>query len=201
MSEVKPNRRHEQAVARKRQRIRRRLLKVGLPILVILLIAGSVALYTSNDKDPKIDMSAVETFENLAQNHVEEPQQYPQNPPVGGDHSSTWQNCGAYNTKIASENAVHALEHGAVWITYQPTLPSAQINKLRSLSRQPGNNYLLVSPLEGIPTPVAISAWGKQLKLENVDDPRLNEFIKQYMQGPQTPEPGASCLGGTGRPA
>ncbi len=57
MSEVKPNRRHEQAVARKRNRTRKRLMKFGLPLLVILLVAAAAAAILTGDDKPKIDMS------------------------------------------------------------------------------------------------------------------------------------------------
>ena len=36
-----------------------------------------------------------------------------------------------------------------------------------------------------------------QLALTGADDPRLEAFVKQYRQGPQTPEPGAACTGGS----
>jgi hypothetical protein len=42
------------------------------------------------------------------------------------------------------------------------------------------------------------SAWGKQVALDGADDPNLESFIKAYRLGPQNPEPGAVCTGGTG---
>ncbi len=41
------------------------------------------------------------------------------------------------------------------------------------------------------------SAWGVQLALGSTEDPRLPAFVARYSQGPQTPEPGAPCTGGT----
>jgi hypothetical protein len=35
----------------------------------------------------------------------------------------------------------------------------------------------------------------------HANDPRIAQFIQKYAQGPQTPEPGAPCSGGTGTPA
>jgi hypothetical protein len=35
------------------------------------------------------------------------------------------------------------------------------------------------------------------LKLDSADDPRLPVFLQAYLQGPQTPEPGAPCSGGS----
>ena len=56
---------------------------------------------------------------------------------------------------------------------------------------------VLASPYEGLDAPVVASAWGKQLRLESADDSELESFIRTYHQGPQTPEPGAACTGGT----
>jgi hypothetical protein len=120
---------------------------------------------------------------------------YEQRPPVGGDHASVWQDCGFYASAVASEQAVHSLEHGAVWVTYDPELPEDQLTALRELAAD--NGYLLVSPLWGLPSPVVASAWGVQLELPSAGDRRLPAFVARYQQGPQTPEPGAPCSGGT----
>jgi hypothetical protein len=112
-----------------------------------------------------------------------------------------WQTCGLYDKPIRDENAVHSLEHGAVWITYLPNLPNLpqdEIERLRDLTES--NDYVLVSPYPDLDSPVVASAWGKQLALESAEDPALERFIQVYVQGPQTPEPGAPCSGGVGRP-
>lgn len=132
----------------------------------------------------------VETFTNLSPEHVTTPVSYPQDPPVGGDHSAQLQPCGAYRQPVAKERAVHSMEHGAVWVTYRPDLPPADINRLNDLAEQ---TYVLVSPYPGLPAPVVASAWGVQLRLDSATDPRLKRFVAAYRQGPQTPEPGAPC--------
>ena len=123
---------------------------------------------------------------------------YAQSPPVGGVHNPVWQNCGFYEEPIRNETAVHSLEHGAVWITYSPDLPQDAVERLRDLAQS--NDYVLVSPYPELNSPMVASAWGKQLNLESAEDPDLEQFIGAYSQGPQTPEPGASCTGGVGRP-
>jgi hypothetical protein len=59
---------------------------------------------------------------------------------------------------------------------------------------------VLVSPYPDLPAPVVASAWGKQLQLDSANDPRLEQFVSAFREGPQTPEPGAPCTGGTGNP-
>jgi hypothetical protein len=138
------------------------------------------------------------TFSNLSRDHVDGPVNYPQVPPVGGPHNPVWMNCGIYDKPIPNENAVHSLEHGAVWLTYQPDLPAAAVEQLRGLVR--GHSHALLSPYPGLPAPVVASAWGVQIRADSASDPRLARFVAAYEQGPQTPEPGAACSGAKGVP-
>jgi Protein of unknown function (DUF3105) len=109
-----------------------------------------------------------------------------------------WQNCGVYDTPIQNENAVHSLEHGAVWLAYRPDLPADQVEVLRALAR--GHSHILVSPYPGLTEAVVATAWGVQLRLDSVDDPRLAQFVALYEQGPQAPEQGVTCSGALGDP-
>gem|GEM_PF-2724510 len=136
----------------------------------------------------------VVTYDGLTAQHADTPVDYEQLPPVGGDHLSVWQDCGFYDAPIITEAGVHSLEHGAVWVTYDPDLPPGQVETLEQLAAV--NPYLLVSPMTGLPSAVVASAWGVQLKLDSVDDARLPAFLVAYLQGPQNPEPGAPCSGG-----
>jgi hypothetical protein len=196
----------ELRIQQKRAERRRTLLIVGPAVLlvVVLISVVTVLIVQEAQKQDELDKAAnqpiqgVQSFDKLTREHVETPVTYPQTPPVGGNHNPVWQNCGVYPQPIANENGVHSLEHGAVWVTYQPTLPAAQVATLQKLVK--ANSYALLSPYEGIKSPVVASAWGKQLSLPSADDPRLAVFLRTYLQGPQTPEPGAPCTGGTGTP-
>ena len=121
--------------------------------------------------------------------HTEEEVDYERSPPVGGEHNPVWQNAGFYEQPVRDENAVHTLEHGAVWITYQPDLLDSDREFLASLAD--GQQYMLISPYPGLEDPVVASAWGAQLRLDNVNDPRLQAFIDRYAGN--GPERGATC--------
>jgi hypothetical protein len=140
----------------------------------------------------------VESFEVPSANHVPGTVTYAQTPPVGGDHAQQWQNCGFYSGRIANENAVHSMEHGAVWITYKQDIQQDQTHRIRQLAA--GQTHVLASSYPDLPSPVIVSAWGRQLRLDSAEDPRLEQFIKYFKQGPTTPEPGAPCSGGVGSP-
>jgi hypothetical protein len=137
------------------------------------------------------------TFTGLARNHVDTPVEYPQSPPVGGNHNPVWQNCQYYDTPIPNERAVHSLEHGAVWITYAPDTSQADRDVLKALAFDATGDHILVSEYPGLPSPIVATAWGKQLQLPSVSDPRLKQFIKVFENGPQTPEPGVTCRNST----
>jgi hypothetical protein len=174
-----------------------------LPWIVIgTLIVLAIAAFIMIEVVPKTAVvTGVEKFGNLSRDHVTGPQDYPQVPPVGGAHSATWENCGVYDTPVPKEMAVHSMEHGAVWITYRPDLPADQVQQLRDLAR--GKSYVLLSPWTDtppLPAPVVASAWGLQVKVDSASDDRLAQFIRNYANGTQTPEPGAVCSGGAGSP-
>ena len=117
-------------------------------------------------------------------------------PPAGGVHYDAWQVCGIYTEPIDPGNAVHSLEHGAVWITYQPDLPAAQIEQLQNLARD--EPYLLLSPYPHQRSPIALTAWAAQLEVDSAADERIRTFIQRYRLGPSTPERGGACSGGGG---
>lgn len=169
----------------------RRIVWIAAGVGAVLVLVLVVVLARRGQPG---SIAGIQTF-SAAQGHSTAPVTYPQTPPVGGVHNPAWQNCGVYSQPVQNENAVHALEHGAVWITYQPDLSSEQVQQLRDTAQN--RSYVLLSPYAGLPAPVVASAWGVQLQLDSASDSRLAQFIAQYVQGPQTPEPGASCSGGT----
>ncbi|HEX3087823.1 MAG TPA: DUF3105 domain-containing protein, partial [Ilumatobacteraceae bacterium] len=135
------------------------------------------------------------TYTGLTRNHVDTPVDYPQTPPVGGNHNPVWQNCQYYDTSVPNERAVHSLEHGAVWITYGPDTSQADKDVLKAIADQ--GDHILISEYDGLPAPIVATAWGKQLLLQSVSDPRLQQFVDVFQSGPQTPEPGVTCRDST----
>ncbi len=119
-------------------------------------------------------------------------------PPAGGTHDPVWQNCGIYDEPLNTPNVVHSMEHGAIWISYQPDLPAEEIAAIQDAVR--GQNFLVVSPYPEQRSPIVLTGWGVQLELDSLDDDRFDAFIEQYRVGPNTPERGASCTGGVGEP-
>lgn len=126
--------------------------------------------------------------------HVETPVKYDTSPPIGGNHSPYWADCSGtvYSAAIANENAVHMLEHGAIWITYRPGLPAAQVAILSQIVS--GVDRMALSPYQGLKTNISLQAWDYQLFVDNASDPRIQQFIAALRNNPATtPEQGATC--------
>ncbi|HEX7537157.1 MAG TPA: DUF3105 domain-containing protein [Dermatophilaceae bacterium] len=187
-----------------RRSARRRIaVIVGAAVAAVVLVGGvSWAIIgtggSGSSTQRKVALTGLQTYPGLARDHVTGKVAYPQTPPVGGAHSAVWQNCGVYSSPVPNENAVHSMEHGAMWITYRPGLSTSEINMI--LGDVSGQPYALVSPYPGLPSPVVASAWGVQLKLSSASDPRLTAFVNTYKAGSKAPEPGGECTGGTGTP-
>ncbi|TQL04643.1 DUF3105 domain-containing protein [Cellulomonas sp. SLBN-39] len=173
-------------------------LVVGLLGWAGVVIVGQARQTAAAEAEAEAPIEGVQEYTDLSFDHVEGVVDYEQTPPVGGPHNAVWLNCGVYDTVVPDENAVHALEHGAVWITYDPALPADQLEILTELAA--GESYMLLTPYEGLGSPVVATAWGYQLPLEDAADPRLETFVRKYLLNPDLPEAGALCSNGTGEP-
>ena len=175
--------------------------------VVVLAVIGLVIAVIAVNSVPKVDPDSIsieglKTYSDLPANHVDAAVDYQAlydtNPPAGGNHAPVWLNCGIYTEAVPNENAVHDLEHGAVWVTYDPAKVTG--GDLTDLQNKMKSTYMVLSPFEGLPTPVVASAWGNQVQLDGVDDPRLSEFVTKFWKAASAPEPGAPCTGGIDGP-
>ncbi|GGW39890.1 membrane protein [Streptomyces lucensis JCM 4490] len=199
---------------RARERRGRVLTIAASAVVVAGLVVGGVVLVNKqsrdNDSTPSGDAKnsgdsghfttgkdGVKTWSGkLARTHVTSKVSYPMHPPVGGNHNPVWLNCNGdvYTKAVPDENAVHALEHGAVWVTYTAKARKADVDALAAKVKK--TPYSLMSPYENQEAPLILSAWGHQVAVKSAKDPEVNKFFATYVQGQQTPEPGASCTGG-----
>lgn len=163
-------------------------------VVTVIVATPKPASYTAGGSGKKIQ--GVQTFSNTA-GHVDTPVTYAQTPPAGGEHNPIWLNCGVYDQPVPNENAVHALEHGAVWVTYDPSLSASELDALKA--KLP-SSYAVLSPYKGLPAPIVLSAWNAQLKVDSADDKRIAGFFEEYWKGGTAPEIGAPCTGGLDAP-
>jgi len=171
-------------------------------VAIIGLIVASIVFAPPPPKEYEagsdgVEIEGVETFENTTE-HVEGEVDYEQSPPAGGPHNAVWLNCGIYDQPVPNENAVHSMEHGAIWVTYDADALSDE--ELSTLRGELPSSYVVLSPYEGLDSPVVLSAWNHQLKLDSADDERIGQFFEEYWRSQNVPEPNASCSGALDAP-
>ena len=179
---------------------------VGVAVLVLFL--GGILAYAvkntgigdkSSLKYAQSQISDIKNSGKLSQDHKPGPLSYPNSgdtPPVGGAHNLEPQSCQVYTAAIANEHAVHSLEHGAVWVTYNPAKASAaDIKTLKALVD--GNPDRRMSPYPGLKSAISLEAWGEQVFVDKASDSRVKKFLDLFTKGPQAKEPTASCVGTT----
>ncbi len=174
------------------------LLAVGVFGYAFITISDQEQWIVSDDnQDPSDNIEGVFKGEYKGLQHVTPEQRvaYDRSPPVGGPHDGAWADCQGtvYPNAVRTENMVHALEHGAVWIAYDPDkVKGAALDTLKG--KVEGQPYMMLSPYPGLDQPISLQSWGHQLKLSNANDERVDQFIRSLRENQfQNPEPGGRC--------
>ncbi len=177
-------------------------------IIVIAVITPAIS-NSGSSADVPLGVEKTYPINNGVNNHKDGPIDYAATapyviPPVGGPHNPVWYNCGIYDQPIPTENGVHDMEHGAVWVTYQPNLDANALTALQGIARK--YQKILLSPYPGITAPIIASAWGNhgstgyQIRVNPGDWTTLQAFITKHSGASDAPEVGGECTGGKGTP-
>lgn len=170
--------------------------KVFITIIAVLAL-GAVGFIIFNDK-PEPERPGV-VQEDKGRQHVQGTENNPSiggEPPTSGDHASSplpWQ---AYDQEIPDASAVHNMEHGGVYISYRPDLPADQIGKIKGVFTSPfwrsgfSPNKVIIAPRAANDSPIIMSSWTRNLKLDNFDEERMVEYYLRNIG--KSPEPTAS---------
>lgn len=152
---------------------------------------------TANNPDPSQDITGI-TIESYEPGlHIMPPQQvdYDHSPPIGGPHDAAWAACNGivYDEPVRSEALVHSLEHGAVWVAYDPEQIDDDAYEDLEV-RVDGEPYTVMSPYPDLDAPISLQSWGHQLKVEDTEDERIDQFIVALRRNHNTyPETQGSC--------
>lgn len=126
-----------------------------------------------------------------AATHIEDPKLVivlPGEPPTGGPHFPVPQRIGTYDAPVPDGAAIHTLEHGAVWVSYDPEqVDEATLRQLRDLARKFDKDVLL-SPRPENAKPIVAVSWGRLLALDGFDTKQLEAFVETNRN--RSPEPG-----------
>src|SRR5690606_6349687 len=138
------------AAFKKKEAARRRNAIIGRVLAGAGILAGIAVVITGIviNSQPQPIVQGLETWDDLEAPQVDSSLNYEKKPPAGGPHNREWFNCGVYDEVQIEEHAVHSLEHGAVWITYDPgTTSDSEIEALRDITP---DSYAILSPYPGI---------------------------------------------------
>jgi hypothetical protein len=179
------------------------LIAAAIAVVVFAAAVITYAVVQVNEAnagrvDSLDDIDGVEAFDYTGGDHVTTTVEYEQSPPVGGPHDGNWADCtgSVYDVDIRHENAVHSLEHGAVWITYNPDeLSDDDVDRLAGLVE--GESGRMLSPYVGLDAAVSLQSWNHQLKVDSADDERIEQYADFMTFNSEVenayPEVGASC--------
>ena len=173
------------------------LAAIGGAIVIVVLVLMNSGGGTS-DLDPSTaPLMGIEvpisTSNHITEDQADQMQITPGIPPAGGPHFATPLNPGIYDEPVPDGNAVHSLEHGIVWISYNADLVSeAGLETLESIANDFGNDVIL-SPRAENDKAVGIVSWGRYLVFDEVDEQALRDFIETNVN--RSPEPGIRAGG------
>lgn len=169
--------------------------------IVVIIITGIFAVLMFNGKRSDTSLkpeeigkiAGIKESGKLDNKHEQGILPYTTSPPWGGNHNPTWVGCDqqSYDLEIEKEKAVHALEHGGVWITYQPTIEKSAVNTIKAKVKTSSATFS--SPFANQKSPIVLTAWGKQLEVKDMNDSRVEQFLVKYRKGKQAPEPAGTC--------
>ena len=131
--------------------------------------------YSEENKDPSVNISGIDvgaSTENATTGqieydlykgafHIQDGQRvnYDKFPPVGGPHEVSWAACSGivYPVPVQNEWMVHPLEHGAVWIAYNPTtISDGDLQLLKD--KVEGKPFMVMSPYTDLDSPISLQS-------------------------------------------
>jgi hypothetical protein len=115
--------------------------------------------------------ACVESITVTSANHVSGAVDYPDPPPVGGDHNACWAIWGIHEDPVPPERWVHNLEHGgAVFLYNCPGDCGADAAAISEITAFVGSHAsAIITPYAGMPRKFAMVSWGRRLVTDCVD--------------------------------
>lgn len=115
--------------------------------------------------------------------------EYRANPPTSGDHYAVPAEDGAYTETPPSEALVHTLEHGRIFIQFDPAVPESVKGDLKALYDEDPYHMVIAPNDTDMPYEVAATAWTRTLGCPKMNDQvfdAIRAFRDEYRdQGPE----------------
>jgi hypothetical protein len=144
--------------------------------------------------------AVIRSATGLSQMHVAEcsPIDYPDEPPIGGEHYGVWAAFQSYSFPVPRGYWVHDLEHGAVVFSYNcPDGCDDEVAQVQSLidafpvdpvcDGKGVERRVVLTPDPLLDVRWGISAWGHTLRADCVDEERFTQFyVNHFGRGPES---------------
>jgi hypothetical protein len=183
-----------------------RALLIGLMASAVLVLAACGGDDTTSSTATSAttagsDCDAIEEVDVGPVTHVDSDftaDDYPTNPPAGGDHNDPATAASrVYTDPQPLGETVHLLEHGAVvgWTKDLSAADQTAVEDEFNALIQDGYYQVAVVENDDLDVPFALSAWGALQKCASADAAAIRPFAEEWYASPKTPEGGLACQG------
>ena len=96
-------------------------------------------------------------------------------------------------TEVRDDQLIHNMEHGGIYISYQPSLPKEQVKKLKELLSAPFSDLqfqprkIVLAPRVENKSPIELSSWRRSEALASYDQQKIKDYITRNLG--KSPEP------------
>ena len=158
-----------------------RYIGLGILLLIFTFVFSNNA---KKEEEQKIDnlfekeiVLNIQKFKDQGAEHISEfgNFEYNSNPPTSGPHYAQAPSWGFYSEAIDDESALHAVEHGGIWISYRD-LSEPEIELLKDFA-ETNNQSVIITPRALNDAAISVVSWTKLVNFESVDVDALQKFL------------------------
>lgn len=158
---------------------------------VVALGFGGVIVVGKMTQAPELPRPGV-AYSDLGREHIESKEYGGDQPPTSGPHAAPiiW---GVYDSEVRDDQAIHNMEHGGIYVSYKPSLPKDQVEKLANLLSEPFSNpkfqpkKIVLAPRAANKSPIELSSWRRSEGLASYDQAKIEDYIIKNLG--KSPEP------------
>ena len=168
------------AEERRREERRRQIMRLA-PLAVLLLALGYGGYWAYGRITARVTW---EEFPSLGNAHISSLSvphiSYNSDPPTSGPHTPYLAKWGVHDRPVPKEEQVHNLEDGGVIIQYNcPDGCPELVEKLKAIAQR--YERLILAPYPGMDKQIALTAWRRLDKFNELDEQRIIRFIDAHI--------------------